>query len=299
MAKGLADYRYDAYISYNRRTDARLVKELATTLSDDYGLQLFLDEWRLAIGDSFTEAIDKALEESRFIIFIISPSGLKSPWLDLEIRSALTTKTSWVLPVLVNNAEPPSFIEPLKSIHLETKDRQSISEAAREIADVIEQNSQPKGKVVRRLTVQKKSKSLPPLDYRGSLPEGIYRTSLEEVIERFGVGSKQRQLLARRLNTLYKRAQKMGADSLMIGGSFISDVSNPKDLDVVIILPEQGTNKIVQKDLDVIQTYISTGKSTFIASDKESVQHWTHFLKNSFLGEPRGVVEINLTGGRK
>ena len=91
----------------------------------------------------------------------------------------------------------------------------------------------------------------------------------------------------------------MGAESLVLGGSFVSSDPEPRDLDVLIVIHDPSSNKITKNDIDIIQSYVASDKSTFIASDKESVKRWINFLENRFLSEPRGVVQVNLSGGDK
>jgi hypothetical protein len=299
MAKDTGSFKYDVYISYNRQTDAKLARDLAAHLSDD-GLHIFLDEWQLVPGDSFSLTIAKALEDSRSLLAIVSDSSLKSPWVEAEWEAALTRKSPLFLPLLVNNVEPPPFIRDLNSIRINTKDTQSIESVTQQIVETIDRLRGPKGKTTRKIApIRELSESLPALDQRGFLPEGVHRASLREVTDRFGAGTGQRRTLARKLSALSKRALKMGAESLVLGGSFTSSDPNPKDLDVLIVIPDPASEKAIKKDVDVIQTYVASGKSTFIASDKESTQRWITFLENRYLSEPRGVVQINLSGGVK
>jgi hypothetical protein len=299
MAKDTDAYKYDVYISYNRQTDANLARDIAAHLSDN-GLQVFLDEWRLVPGDPFSLTIEKALEDSRSLLAIVSKSGIKSPWVEQEWEAALTKESPRLLPLLVDDVTPPPFIRDIVSIHIDTKDSLSVETGMQQIADTINQLKGAKGKTDRNLaTIREQSQSLPALDQRGFLPEGLHIASLEEVKERFGVGTNQRRLLARKLSSLSKRAYKMGAESLILGGSFISSDPNPRDLDVLIVISNPSSDKIIEKDVNVIQSYVASGKSTFIASDKESVERWIRFLENRFLSEPRGVVQINLSGGDK
>ncbi len=46
--------------------------------------------------------------------------------------------------------------------------------------------------------------ALPPLTGRGELPQGLHLATLREVLERFGVGSRQRRAVALRLERIYK-----------------------------------------------------------------------------------------------
>ena len=52
--------------------------------------------------------------------------------------------------------------------------------------------------------------ALPPLAERGDLPPGIHLATLREVLERFGVGSRQRKAVALRLERIYRAARASG-----------------------------------------------------------------------------------------
>ena len=51
---------------------------------------------------------------------------------------------------------------------------------------------------------------LPAFDSSGDLPEGVYKTALDEMIARFGRGTPQRQLVTARLRRIYELVRATG-----------------------------------------------------------------------------------------
>ncbi len=65
--------------------------------------------------------------------------------------------------------------------------------------------------------------SLPNFTDDGDLPVGVYRVSLEKVIEHFGKGSAKRQQIAQRLERIHKIAFSAGKIAhFIIFGSFVT-----------------------------------------------------------------------------
>src|SRR5947209_5303215 len=78
---------------------------------------------------------------------------------------------------------------------------------------------------------------LPSFNAFGDLPAGRHGASLDEVLTRFGSGTRQRQEVTNRLRRVYSLAVVTGyLDRLVIFGSYVSDVAEPKDVDVILVM---------------------------------------------------------------
>jgi hypothetical protein len=78
---------------------------------------------------------------------------------------------------------------------------------------------------------------LPDLNEFGDLPEGRHVASLDEVLTRFGSGTPQRQAVSDRLRRIHSLALATGRlDRLVIFGSYVSDVAEPNDVDVILVM---------------------------------------------------------------
>jgi hypothetical protein len=78
---------------------------------------------------------------------------------------------------------------------------------------------------------------LPEFNESGDLPIGRHVTSLSEVVARFGAGTPQRAAVMARLRRIYDLAVATGhLDRLVLFGSFVSDVAEPNDVDVILVM---------------------------------------------------------------
>jgi len=95
--------RYDAFISYKhcqpdkeiaeklhkKLENFRLPKSVAKQVGKTRLSRVFRDEAELAVSDNLSEEIEKALENSKYLIAICSPEYLKSVWCMKEIKTFL------------------------------------------------------------------------------------------------------------------------------------------------------------------------------------------------------------------
>jgi hypothetical protein len=77
---------------------------------------------------------------------------------------------------------------------------------------------------------------IPPFKGHGYLPPGIHPATLEEVEVRFGRESEIRRVQMESLRWLVELARRTGVDSLVINGSFVTDVLEPNDVDCVLLI---------------------------------------------------------------
>lgn len=88
---------------------------------------------------------------------------------------------------------------------------------------------------------------LPPFTITGDLPPGIYRTTLAEVLERFGEGAPQRRMIARRLERIHRTARATGhLARFVVFGSFVTNKPVPNDVDIFLLMGD---------DFDVAQLW--------------------------------------------
>jgi hypothetical protein len=81
--------------------------------------------------------------------------------------------------------------------------------------------------------------AIPPFDEHGFLPVGVHECAMEEIKERFGSfrTSDRRPELFGRLSTFVLEARAAGfGRALIIDGSFTTEVQNPNDIDLVLVL---------------------------------------------------------------
>ena len=93
--------QYDVFISHSSRDKDEVARPLAQAL-EDRGLQVWLDEEQLQIGDSIRRGIDAALRESRFGLVVLSPAYLNSEWGQKELDAFFAKEkynTKSILPI--------------------------------------------------------------------------------------------------------------------------------------------------------------------------------------------------------
>ena len=143
--------------------------------------------------------------------------------------------------------------------------------------------------------------SLPNLDLKGELPEGVYQATIEEVIARFGGGTSQRQAVTERLQRIYRLATATGKlECLIIFGSYITTKPNPNDVDVVLVLGNEFRVPVYDEETRMLfdheQATVEFGASIFwirpamliLETLDEFVAHWQ--VKRE--GTRRGIVEV-------
>ena len=80
---------------------------------------------------------------------------------------------------------------------------------------------------------------IPEFDERGDLPVGVHHATLEEVIERFGGVSAQRQEVTKRLSRVFNTAKLTGyLKRFIIYGSYVTAKSDPNDVDIFLVMSE-------------------------------------------------------------
>src|SRR5262245_27726523 len=78
---------------------------------------------------------------------------------------------------------------------------------------------------------------LPEFNEFGDLPEGKYLAALDEVVARFGSGTAQRRAVTDRLRRICQLAVASGQlDRVVVFGSYVSDVDEPNDVDVILVM---------------------------------------------------------------
>lgn len=101
------------FLSHSAR-DKFFVRKLAERLKS-YGVKVWLDEAEINVGDSLTEKIGEAIEETDFVGVVLSHNSVNSEWVQRELQVAiqkeLAKRKVVVLPLLLEPVELPSFLK--------------------------------------------------------------------------------------------------------------------------------------------------------------------------------------------
>lgn len=100
--------RYDAFISYNHAADGALAPALQDALQHlakpwyrRRAMSVFRDETNLSASPELFDAIEAALNESRYYVLLASPGSAHSNWVGKEIGFWLATKTAATLRIVL------------------------------------------------------------------------------------------------------------------------------------------------------------------------------------------------------
>jgi Family of unknown function (DUF6932) len=138
--------------------------------------------------------------------------------------------------------------------------------------------------------------AIPALNRDGLLPPGVHRATLEEIVYVFCTSTPTRRALEAPLRELVATAQDARATGLFLDGSFVSEKSDPGDIDAVIVLPNDFA--VTSPEAMRIQTLHRTygfDIERVRAQDEQSL----HYLLREFFaydrsGRPRGLLEVAL-----
>ena len=144
--------------------------------------------------------------------------------------------------------------------------------------------------------------AFPEFNENGDLPVGIYKATLQEVIDHFGQGSLQRQLVGRRLKKIYFSAKETNQVlRFIVYGSFVTAKENPNDVDIFILMKDGfdpnevfGKSRLIFKHLTT-QKYEGASifwatKSGIIGDADEFIEGWQIKRDDS----RRGIVEVKI-----
>ena len=78
--------------------------------------------------------------------------------------------------------------------------------------------------------------SLPPFNENGHLPPGIHDASFDDLRERLGQSPRRCELLENLGRYLTELRKWPLAQAVLVDGSFVTDVAEPNDIDLVLVL---------------------------------------------------------------
>jgi hypothetical protein len=100
----------------HRVADEDAAERLAAELRDR-GHEVWLDTWKIGLGDSIVEKMNDGLADSTYLVLCYSCAGT-SPWMSREWMSALARQLSGadirLLPVRLSGGSPPAILADIK-----------------------------------------------------------------------------------------------------------------------------------------------------------------------------------------
>lgn len=111
----------NVFISH-RGSDQAVAERLAEALRG-CGHDVWIDLWKIKVGDSIIDRINEGLSGASFLVLCCSSAPAASPWMDREWMSALARQLDGagvcVLPVLLTGGTPPPILADIKYADLD------------------------------------------------------------------------------------------------------------------------------------------------------------------------------------
>lgn len=93
--------------------DKQFARKLRNTLQQ-YKIHVWLDEAEMLPGDSLIQKIEDGISKSRYFAVVLSPTAVKSRWVQKELATALTLEIKrrriHILPILYLKCALPVFL---------------------------------------------------------------------------------------------------------------------------------------------------------------------------------------------
>lgn len=117
--------------------DKPFVEKLAQDLMK-MGVQVWYDKWEIKVGDTILWKIAEGIEESDYLVIVISKEAWESDWVRKEIEAAfqkqVEMKAKFILPVFYRDCKIPLLFRGTKYADF----RESYAEGLKELKRVFE-----------------------------------------------------------------------------------------------------------------------------------------------------------------
>jgi hypothetical protein len=134
----------------------------------------------------------------------------------------------------------------------------------------------------------------------GYLPLGVHLASEEEVAERLGTVTARRRALMARISDWLALARTVGAQRLLLDGSFVTAKPEPGDVDAVCWLPRQFEDQYIAQMPEALRLYemlaTRSPAELFGVFGRERWEEWIAFFSQTreLDGRLKGLVEVRL-----
>lgn len=93
-------------------------KDFATALANDLvdlGHEVWLDTWRVRVGDSIITQLGKGISEADYVLVILTPASVESSWVEQEWRAKyweeIQSRHVRVIPLLLKECKVPDLLK--------------------------------------------------------------------------------------------------------------------------------------------------------------------------------------------
>ncbi len=134
----------------------------------------------------------------------------------------------------------------------------------------------------------------------GYLPVGLHVCSETQAVARFGGQNRRRRWLTFRVRRWCELGRAIGANRLLLDGSFVTAKVEPEDVDAVLLLPAAFTHLVEQgleAAIELEEMFLTRQpEEIFAAEDDADWQAWFDFFSRTRETDNRrkGLVEVLL-----
>ncbi len=104
--------RTSVFLSHNS-ADKPFARRLASDL-ENQGITAWIDEAEIKAGESLIEKIRNGIDNAEYVVVILSPRSISSPWVQREVDVAMTQeilgKKIKVIPLMLEKCDLPGFL---------------------------------------------------------------------------------------------------------------------------------------------------------------------------------------------
>ncbi len=104
-------FKWHVFVSHNEKQKP-WVREIVDQWKG-LGLEVFFDEDSIELGGNIIDSIEQGIQNSQYIVLIITPSSVAAPWVALETAIAIyrdpSARAKKIIPVLLEKTDPESI----------------------------------------------------------------------------------------------------------------------------------------------------------------------------------------------
>ena len=135
-----------AFISHANVDKARFVIPFSRALREEWGIDVWVDEWEMTPGDLLADKVFDGIERADAFVIVLSENSINSSWVKEEINSAVMGKNDKgmrIIPVVLdglNRNRLPRFVRGLYYMRWNSDEH---IDAASEVARIIRGDENP------------------------------------------------------------------------------------------------------------------------------------------------------------
>lgn len=126
----------DVFLSYASK-DADLARQFVQEL-EVRGVVVWMDSSQIVVGDSISQKIQEGLEATEFLILLLTPTSVRSGWVQKEWQSKLVeeaeSKSAVILPVLAQDCDIPQLLRDKRHADIRSDFARGVSDVVQAIA---------------------------------------------------------------------------------------------------------------------------------------------------------------------